>query len=115
MNPIALYTYDLDECRFSANEKLKINYTAPSITQPETMLVNVAHSSSNIQLSKVPGRLYEDRLKHKLLIWYSEPNLEQALESFSHYILDRIPVTIKTSKAFTLNVVQGYFNSQNES
>lgn len=113
MRKIALYTYNIDEERFSHTSNLVLEQGAGNVaSHNEHELIfaisTLPNTHMRIAIASRPGLVYYDRNSASYRVWFDAPdrvwfdapNRDKAIEAIGNYILDRIAPEIRTHKSF---------------
>ena len=105
MKKIVLYTYHIDEERFSQTSNLMLeqevvnleNYNERGLIFAISTIPNV---HVRISVASRPGRVYYDRDSAAYRVWFDAPDRDKAIKAIGNYILDRIAPEIRTHQSF---------------
>ena len=105
MRMIVLYTYYVDEERFSQTTNLMLERETVDIeSRYEHELIfavsTVGMRKTRIAIASRPGKVYYDENKHAYLVWFDDVNRDKAIEAIGNYILDRVAPEIRTHQSF---------------
>ena len=105
MRKIVLYTYHIDEERFSQTSNLMLEQEAVNLENYNGRRLIFAVSTIpdvhiRISVASRPGRVYYDRNSATYRVWFDTPDRDKAIEAIGNYILDRIAPEIRTHQSF---------------
>lgn len=106
MRKIVLYTYNIDERRFSQTSNLMIEREVVNIeSRDEHELIFAVGTVSGMHACRIPiasrpGMVYFDKSSSTYRVWFDEPNKDAALEAIGNHILDQVAPAIRTHRSF---------------
>ena len=105
MRKIVLYTYHLDEERFSQTSNLMLEREVVNLEcRNEHELIFAISTLSNIRtrisVASRPGLVYYDRDSASYRVWFDSPDRDKAIEAIGNYILDRVTPEIRRHQSF---------------
>lgn len=105
MRKIVLYTYHIDEERFSQTSNLMLEREIANLeSRNERELIfavsTIPNVHTRIAIASRPGLVYHDRDSATYRVWFDSPNRDKAIEAIGNYILDRVAPEIRTHQSF---------------
>lgn len=105
MRKIVLYTYHIDEERFSQTSNLMLERATINLEHRNEHELIFAIGSDHarqirIAIAAKPGEVYYDRDSSTYRVWFDEPDRNKAIEAIGNYILDRVSPEIRTHESF---------------
>ena len=105
MIKIVLYTYHIDEERFSQNSDLILereisNFESRNEKELIFAVGTLPTMHIRIAIASKQGEVYYDQHKHLYRVWFYEHNKDKAIEAIGNYILDRVAPEIRTHRSF---------------
>lgn len=105
MRKIVLYTYHIDEERFSQTSNLMLEQEAVNLENYNDRGLIFAVSAIpdvhiRIPIASHPGLVYYDRNSATYRVWFDAPDRDKAIEAIGTYILVRIAPEIRTHQSF---------------
>ena len=105
MRKIVLYTYHVDEERFSQTSNLMLEREINNLEgRNERELIfaisTLPNMRTRISIASRPGLVYHDRDSSSYRVWFDSPNRDKAIEAIGNYILDRVAPEIRTHQSF---------------
>lgn len=105
MRKIVLYTYNVDEERFSQTSNLMLEREVVNLEgRNERELIFAISTLPNIRtrisIASRPGLVYYDRDSGSYRVWFDFPDRDKAIEAIGNYILDRVAPEIRTHQSF---------------
>ena len=105
MRKIVLYTYHVDEERFSQMSNLMLEREIVNLEgRNERELIfaigTLPNMRTRISIASRPGLVYHDRDSASYRVWFDSPDRDKAIEAIGNYILDRVAPEIRTHQSF---------------
>lgn len=105
MKKIVLYTYRIDEERFSQTSNLMLEQGVVNLENYNERRLIFAVSTIpdvhiRIAIASRPGLVYYDRNSATYRVWFDAPDRDKAIEAIGNYILDQIAPEIRTHQSF---------------
>lgn len=106
MRKICLYTYNIDEPRFSQTNNLMLERRFVEDQEQVFAFSTGVKDDTNrlrsyrVAISSNPGEVYYDIDAGSYRVWFDAPDYDKAVEIISNYILDRIDIEIRTHQSF---------------
>ena len=105
MRKIVLYTYNVDEERFSQRLNLQIEREIVNIeSYNEKELIFAVNTlptdHARVAIASRSGKVYYDRNSETYRVWFDAPDRDRAIEAIGNYILDRVAPEIRNHKSF---------------
>lgn len=105
MRKIVLYTYNVNEERFSQTSNLILEREIVNLeSRNERELIfavgTLPNMRTRISVASRPGLVYHDRDSASYRVWFDSPDRDKAIEAIGNYILDRIAPEIRTHQSF---------------
>ena len=105
MRKIVLYTYHIDEERFSQTSNLYLERETVDIESRNEYELIFAVSNSNMRQTRIaiaakPGKVFHDYDSATYRVWFDAPDRDKAIEAIGNYILDHVASEIRTHESF---------------
>lgn len=105
MRKIVLYTYHVDEERFSQTSNLMLEREIINLEgRNEHELIfavgTLPTMCTRISVASKPGLVYYDQDSASYRVWFDSPDRDKAIEAIGNYILDRVAPEIRTHQSF---------------
>lgn len=105
MRRVVLYTYDVNEERFSQTTHMVLEREIKNIesfNEKELIFVvgTLPNSHVRIAVASRPGKVYYDRDNGTYRVWFDSIDRDKAIEAIGNYILDRVAPEIRTHQSF---------------
>ena len=105
MRKIVLYTYHVDEERFSQTSNLMLEREVINLeSRNERELIfavgTLPSMHTRISIASRPGLVYYDQDSASYRVWFDSPDRDKAIEAIGNYILDRVAPEIRTHQSF---------------
>ncbi len=105
MRKIFLYTYHIDEERFSQTSNLMLERETVNIEgrNEHELIFAIGNSHMHqirIAVASGPGKVYYDSNSATYRVWFDGPDRDKAIEAIGNYILDRVAPEIRNHKSF---------------
>ena len=105
MRKIVLYTYHIDEKRFSQTSNLYLEHETVDIESRNEHELIFAVSNNNMRQTRIaiaakPGKVFHDFDDGVYRVWFDSPNRDKAIEAIGNYILDHVASEIRTHESF---------------
>ena len=105
MRKIVLYTYHIDEERFSQTSDLYLERETVGIESRNEYELIFAVSNNNMRRTRIaiaakPGKVFHDCDSATYKVWFDVPDRDKAIEAIGNYILDHVASEIRTHESF---------------
>ena len=105
MTRVVLYTYNIDEERFSQTSHVMLEREIKdieSVNEHELVFVvgTLPNAHMRISVAPKPGKVYYDRNSASYRVWFYSQDRDKAIEAIGNYILDRVAPEIRTHQSF---------------
>lgn len=105
MRKIVLYTYHIDEERFSQTSNLILERETVDIEGRNEHELIFAVSNNNMRQTRIaisikPGKVFHDYDSRTYRVWFDSPDRDKAIEAIGNYILDHVASEIRTHESF---------------
>ena len=105
MRKIVLYTYHIDEERFSQTSNLNLERETVDIeSRNESELIFAVQNKHmrqvRIAIAAKPGKVFHDCDDRVYRVWFDSPDRDKAIEAIGNYILDHVASEIRTHESF---------------
>ena len=105
MRSIVLYTYHIDEQRFSQTMNLRLERELVNIeSRNEHELIFAINDRperrNRIAIASKPGKVYYDKDSETYRVWFDTQDRDKAIEAIGNYILDNVAAEIRTHESF---------------
>lgn len=107
MRKIVLYTYHIDEERFSQTSNLNLERETVDIESrnEHELIFAVSNNNNNMRQTRIaiaakPGKVFHDYDSATYKVWFDVPDRDKAIEAIGNYILDHVASEIRTHESF---------------